>query len=172
MWPRLLAVVALVLVVYAFLVQPYQVVSSSMVPTLAEGERVLVLKLDREPSPGDIVVLAHPHDQPPAHGVAALLDPVTSRIFGRNYPLLIKRVVGVAGDVVEARGGRLYRNGVVADDWGPTFDFGPVTVPPGTVYVMGDNRRFSSDSRDFGPVPADHVVGRAWLVIWPVRTLG
>lgn len=159
-WPWLLVglLVALVLA-WVFVAEPVRVPSSSMRPTLLPGDQVLVDKVTyrlREPRRGELVVF-HP---PVGDGLA------------------LKRVVALPGDRVGLRDGVLFvsgrpvREGYV--DYGSvdgTF-FGPVTVPAGHVFVMGDQRANSEDSRAYGAVPEDDVVGRAVLVLWPPGRAG
>jgi signal peptidase I len=103
----------------------------------------------------------------------------TSQVSEATRPLgatLVKRVVGVAGDVVEAKDGRVFLNGDPLDEpWlhgAQTPTFGPVQVGDDTVFVLGDAREASIDSRTFGPVPVDAVVGRVEAVIWPPGDVG
>jgi signal peptidase I len=90
---------------------------------------------------------------------------------------LIKRVIGLPGEVVEGRDGRVFVNGrELIEPYLPedsfTSDFEPVTVPEDHLFVMGDNREESLDSRSFGPVPVDSLVGRAVMRAWPPGRLG
>ncbi|MFC4031676.1 signal peptidase I [Streptomyces polygonati] len=193
----LLVVIALVLalLVKTFLVQAFSIPSESMQNTLQPGDRVLVDKLTpwfgSKPERGDVVVFHDPDnwlgDEPIAHP-----NPVQRALsFVGVLPSaserdLIKRVIGVAGDTVECQGtGPLKVNGkplaepyVFAgntacslDDQGGQFK---VTVPPGKIWVMGDHRQDSLDSRyhqqdkNHGFVPVGNVVGRAVVVAWPV----
>jgi signal peptidase I len=152
-------------VIQTFFLQAFLIPSSSMEPTLTERDRVLVNKLSfrsSSPSPGDIVVFRTPQDVD--------LDGVDD---------LIKRVVAVSNQTVEARDGQVIVNGVALDepylpDGTVTENFGPVLVPPGHVFVMGDNRgpAMSFDSRFFGPIPEDLVVGRAFIIVWPLSRFG
>ncbi|MDQ7858166.1 MAG: signal peptidase I [Armatimonadota bacterium] len=144
----LLAQLVMVSVAQAYMVDQY-----SMEPTLLPHDRVLVNKfLYRlgEPQRGDIVVLRYPRDP------------------GRNY---IKRLVAVPGDRVEIRDGRLRVNGTPIEEiyvnGTPTGDYGPEVVPEGSYFVLGDNRNNSEDSRAFGFVRRDLIVGRAMLIYWP-----
>ncbi|MDT4928200.1 MAG: signal peptidase [Pseudonocardiales bacterium] len=134
--------------------EPVRVTSDSMAPTLHEGDHVLVDKVSGS-----------------AH------DPGRRDVIAFNIPgvsgLVIKRVVGVAGDTVGLDNGQLVVNGHRVRE--PFVDlphlvgtyYGPVHVPKGTVFTMGDNRGNSIDSRRFGPVPLGHVLGRVLCVIWP-----
>ena len=83
----------------------------------------------------------------------------------------IKRCIGLPGDVVEAAGGTVLVNGEpLQEDYiaePPNKDFGPLTVPEGHYFVMGDNRNDSTDSRAWGPLPAENLIGRAVMVVWP-----
>ncbi|MBY6275452.1 signal peptidase I [Symbiobacterium thermophilum] len=146
------------LIIRTFVVEVYQVSGSSMTNTLYDQERVLVnkfiYKLVRDPRPGDIIVFKYPR-QPE-----------------RDF---IKRVVAVAGDTVEMRGGVVYVNGEPFNE-APTVrlsagDFGPVVVPPDSVFVLGDNRSNSEDSRYFGEVPLSHIRGLAVARIWPLTEI-
>jgi signal peptidase I len=133
--------------------QAFQVEQFSMEPNLLPHDRVLVNKFIyrfRPPRPGEIVVL-HPPSDP-----------------SRNY---IKRVVAVAGQRVEIRGGAVY-----VDSWplrepylrAPTSgDYGPESVPARDIFVLGDNRGNSEDSRAFGFVPMRNIVGEAIVIYWP-----
>jgi signal peptidase I, bacterial type len=132
----------------------------SMEPTLRSGERLFVNKIGYRlggPDRGDIAVLADPAPTP----------------GGSKY--IVKRVVGIAGDTIEIRGGVLYVNGErLAEPYTDVAiaspDFGPFKVEPGKVFVMGDNRRSgaSRDSRSFGTVPEGRLRGKAEFILWPV----
>lgn len=163
--------VALFLGIHTFLGQPYQVQGASMESTLSSDEYVIVDKLTPRWSPyvrGDIVVLTPPEgaEQGPA---------------GTPF---IKRVIGVEGDRIELRDGLVYLNGSALDEpyvyvqdgvrdrTNPTGDVTSWLVPPGHLFVLGDHRRASADSRLFGPIEISHVIGRAWLRYWPVEAFG
>ncbi len=151
------------LVVKTFLIQAFYIPSESMVPTLKVGDRVLVNKLSYRTGDverGDIVVFARPGG-PAADGIEDL----------------IKRVVALPGETVEGRDGDVYIDGQpLAEPYlQPEVDTSPFplyTVPEDHVWVMGDNRDASDDSRRFKAVPLDDVVGRAFVVIWPVSEIG
>jgi signal peptidase I len=144
----LLAQLVMVSVAQAFQVEQY-----SMEPTLLPHDRVLVNKFLyrlRPPQRGDIIVLRYPRDPT------------------RNY---IKRIVGLPGDTLELRGGRLLINGMPVEEQylngTPTGDYGPEQVPSDSLFVLGDNRNNSEDSRAFGFLKRDLVVGEAVLIYWP-----
>lgn len=158
----LVGAVVLALVVRAFVLQAFSIPSESMETTLLVGDHVVVDKLayrlgdiDRF----DVVVF----DKPPE---------LTS-----SYDELIKRVIGLPGDTVEGREGAVWINGAPIDepylDPGVTIlDFPAEVVPDGHLFLMGDNRNRSSDSRVFGPVDAETVVGQARIRYWPLSRLG
>ncbi|WP_419945166.1 signal peptidase I [Candidatus Poriferisodalis sp.] len=159
----MMAAVVLALLMRTFLVAAFFIPSESMEPELQIGDRLLVSKLSYrigEPSPGDIVVFSTP-DQ--------LRDPQTAE--------LVKRVVAIGGQTVGAVDGRLTIDGTsVNEEYLPsdvyTRDFGPVRVPADHIFVMGDNRFSSQDSRYFGPIHRNEIVGRAFARFWPPNRLG
>lgn len=177
--PVLLVVAAVVaLVLKAFVVQAFSIPSASMEPQLAIGDRVAVSRISyrlHEPNRGDIVVFAAPGSPPetgalPVRLVRGLLEGVGLR--QPDGTDLIKRVIGLPGETIEAREGRIRIDGrELYEPYLPpgvtTADFGPVVVPEGHVFVLGDNRPQSEDSRFIGPVPIDSIVGRAIARIWP-----
>lgn len=165
-------VAAAAFVLRQYVVQTYYIPSESMEPTLhgcatCHDDRVLVEKLTYHfhgPRPGDIVVFHNPG----SGGWATVPDGV-----------LIKRVIGVAGDTIAIRGGHVYRDGHRLDEPyvnphcngtqnGPSERNGGYHVGPGQLFVMGDNRCDSDDSRFNGPIPASSVIGRAVMIIWPL----
>lgn len=167
-----------------FLVQPFFIPSRSMVPTLLVDDRVMVSKVNYlagDPERGDIVVFENPWrlDDPeesiPEKVVRAVLEALGIRTSTTDD--LIKRVVAVQGDTVEIRGNQLILNGVpqsepyLAENSGMP-DMEARTVPEGHVWMMGDNRSESSDSRVFGPVPEEDIIGEAFVRIWPLNRLG
>lgn len=149
------AAFAIALLVQAFIVKPFTIHQISMRPTLEEGDRILLNRLSyhfREPARGDVVVFH---------------SPITE---GED---LVKRVVAVAGDWVSVSGGKLYVNGAAQDEpYVLEQDFEGVLpetlVPAGEVFVMGDNRNNSGDSRLFGPISKDAIIGCAFCVYWPI----
>jgi len=134
-----------------------------MVPTLKVGDRVLVNKLSykfHDVHRGDIVVF----DAPPAAQAGNIKD-------------LVKRVIGLPGETLEARDGKVYVNGRLLEEpylpkGTPTTNLPPTKVPAGSVFVMGDNRTASKDSRIFGAVKESSIVGRVFLRIWPPGSIG
>jgi signal peptidase I len=151
------------LVIQATLFQAFYIPSESMETTLVEGDRVLVNKLadsTSDISRGDVIVFERPPEEAPSE----IQD-------------LIKRVVGLPGDTVEGRDGIVYVNGEpldedYLDDGIVTSPFSAVVVPDGELFVMGDNRGNSRDSRFFGPIDGDLIVGRAFVIVWPLGRAG
>ncbi len=166
-----------------FVAQAFSIPSASMFPQLEVGDRVVVSKLAydlHDPNRGDIVVF----DCPPATGCADRDGQRTLLSRGLQWVLesvglrqpsaeeYIKRVVGLPGETVEGRDGEIYVDGqrLVEPYLTPpvvTSNFEPVTLDDGELWVMGDNRANSSDSRIFGPIDTGTVVGRATLRVWP-----
>ena len=151
------------LVIKTFLFQAFYIPSASMDPTLKIGDRVLVNKLSykvHDVNRGDLVVFERPPNEPESE----IKD-------------LIKRVIALPGESVEGKGGRVFVDGEALDeDYLPegvfTTDFGPLFVPDDTVFVMGDNRSDSRDSRVFGAISNDLIVGRAFVRVFPLGDLG
>ncbi len=164
----LVAAVLLALVLRAVVLQAFFIPSPSMEDTLLVQDRVLVNKLSyqfSDVSRGDIVVFHRTDEE-----IAAA---------GPNQPRdVIKRVIGLGGETVEIRNNAVHINGqeLVEPYLDPDLvmaDFGPVAVPEGTVFVMGDNRNLSSDSRgELGPIDEERIVGRAFVLFWPLNRLG
>ncbi len=176
----LLIALVLAFLLRTFVVQVFYIPSSSMEPTLQVDDRMIVEKVTyrfREPVRGEILVfegdsLGHVD---PELGLAARVV----RGFGQFLGLVpasardfVKRAIGLPGDEILIESGVVTVNGVTLDEPYVEFedpsDFGPVTVPEGSLFFLGDNRPNSSDSRrGLGFVDADRVVGRAVLIIWP-----
>lgn len=151
-----------------------------MLPQLQIGDRIVVSKLSyklHDPRRGDIVVFDAPTPRPKdsAGGVERVARGLLQAI-GLSAPStdeFVKRVIGLPGEVVEAHGGHVFVNGKqVIEPYLPpgttTSDFAAITVPPGRLWVMGDNRGNSADSRVFGTIRAATIVGRAIVRVWPI----
>ena len=165
------------LVIKTFLIQAFYIPSGSMETTLEIGDRVLVNKLSyrvHDVNRGDLVVFEA------AEGEGDCGQPVNQAAATAaedGIKDLIKRVIGLPGDVVEGRDNQLLVNDRILvepylDEGVTTSDFEPVTIPEGCIWVMGDNRGDSRDSRSFGPIDEDHIVGRAFVRVWPLTNLG
>ncbi|MBE3587458.1 MAG: signal peptidase I [Thermoanaerobacteraceae bacterium] len=158
LWEILESVVIAVLlatVIRIFILAPFYIPTGSMEPTLQVGDRIIVSKLSYrigEPHRGDIVVFKYP------------LDP------DRDF---VKRLIGMPGETVALRNSRLYINGrQVPENYLPAdlhfADFGPVKVPSGSYLMLGDNRNNSDDSRIWGYLPRQYIIGKAVLIYWPL----
>ena len=164
-------------------VQNFRVEGSSMVPTLTEGQYIIANKIIYSRVATDSIVRFLPFVQPSGGGgsLYTFHPPEHGEIIIFNFPSdqsrdLVKRVIGVPGDTIEIQSGQVIRNGELIEE--PyvvnkdrrTYD--PVEVPENSYYVLGDNRRSSSDSRDWGFLSDEHVVGRAWISYWPTDNIG
>ncbi|MBW2038270.1 MAG: signal peptidase I [Deltaproteobacteria bacterium] len=168
-------VIALLIALFvrAFVVQAFKIPSGSMEPTLLVGDHIMVNKFIygirmplvgkrlftiKKPRRGDVIVFIYPRDR--------------SKDF-------IKRVIGLEGEKIEIKGQKIYVNDCLLEDpwgvysrtnpfWGLSAkeNFGPVTVPPGSLFVLGDNRDNSQDSRFWGFVPIKDVLGKAFIAYW------
>jgi signal peptidase I len=181
----ILSAVVLAIVVKGFLVQAFFIPSRSMEPTLDVGDRVVVNRMAyRLGDPGhcQVAVFLRPTETKPeaSGGPLEWVRRAVAQGLGGTPPGnedLIKRVVGLPGDVLEGRDGRLWRNGrPVAEPYLPprtvTSDFGPVRIQLDHYWMMGDNREDSADSRYFGQVPRSALVGRAIVKVWPIPHVG
>ena len=172
----------LAIILKTFFVQAFYIPSGSMEPTLQPGDRVLVRKVLYEPDRGDIIVFEDPEGRPgPDRGlVGGFLHWLSEGVgFARpEHEDFIKRVVGLPGETVEIRNGRLYVDGLripepYLEGREDTRDYGPEEVPKGELFVLGDNRLNSNDSRfGLGFVPVDKVIGRAFVIVWPPSRMG
>lgn len=184
--PLLLGVAFLIaFLVKTFVAQAFFIPSESMVPTLKVGDRVLVSRLSyrlHDPNRGDVVVFTSPFetgDKRDERGLPSRVVHTVLESVGLRQPStedFIKRVVGLPGETVEGKAGRVYINGRELEEpylaEVPVGDFPAKKVPKGKLWVMGDNRGRSSDSRVFGPIAEPKIVGRAILRIWPIPRLG
>ncbi len=137
-----------------FVAQAMVIQGPSMKPSLAYNQRVIVEKITYSfihgPRRGDVVIIDMPGEK----------------------DLLVKRAVALPGETVAVRNGQVYLNGQpLEESWairqgGP--DYPPTRVPPHHVFVLGDNRKDSRDSRCFGPVPVDQITGQVRFVFWPL----
>jgi signal peptidase I len=184
----ILVAFVLAILMKTFLVQAFFIPSSSMEPTLLIDDRVLVNKLSytfREPRRGEIVVFSE-RGLDPLDDDTGFFEGVIESLrtgLGLAPPAekdFIKRIVGLPGETLEMRDGVVYIDGTPITE-APTdeggylsardlTDYGPVTVPDGEFFMMGDNRPASADSRaSLGTIPRDDLIGRAFVVIWPVN---
>lgn len=161
---RTLAIVFLAaFVIRHFLVQPFIVDGQSMQPTFKDQEYILVDKLTyqiREPNRGEVIVFHPPGEQQ------------------ENY---IKRIIGLPGETVEIRDSKIFVNGQAIPENYTQSDTETRVVPdainmtqilgPNEYFVMGDNRNHSKDSRELGPIGKDRIIGRAWVVLFPIEDL-
>jgi signal peptidase I len=178
----ILAALIVAVVIKTFLVQAFYIPSSSMEETLQINDRVMVNKLAYqfgEPQRGDVVVFDDPRDpDPPEESLFAAVRRNVGEAIGLSVPRseFIKRVIAVPGDTIETRGDMVYINGILLNEpyvaldpnGGPSCpDQESMLVPTGEIFVMGDNRDHSQDSRCFGTVSIDTIVGKAFVIMWP-----
>ena len=160
-WMRDLVIsLAISAFIIVFLYQPVKVEGTSMMPSLDDQERIFINKFVYRIEPiqrGDIVVFRYPR------------DPAKS---------FIKRVIGVAGDHVRIVDGHVFLNGKMLEEnyvpgvYQDERSYPEIVVPPDSYFVLGDHRSLSNDSRDFGPVDASYIYGKAVFGYWPVDKVG
>jgi len=182
--------IGLALGIQAYIVKPYEIPSRSMIPTLQQGQRILVDRIATHfvrPRIGDVYVFHPPASltcSDPQEGInpfgeaqAAPCDVAGRRESSQTY---VKRVVGLPGDRIAIVDGQVIRNGRPERGWRtePCGDSAEcnfrqaITVPPGDYYMMGDNRGDSLDSRYWGPVPRAWLIGQAFFTYWPPGRIG
>jgi signal peptidase I len=153
---QVLATLAVALLIFfgvQAIIESRIVEGSSMEANLHDGERLIVVKAAYwfgEPQRGDVIIFTHP------------LDPERT---------LVKRVIGLPGEQIEIKNGVVYINGSSLDEpyiKGTTSPLSKTEVPEGYYFVMGDNRQASSDSRSWGLLPEGNIIGRVWLLYWPL----
>ncbi|MCX7845699.1 MAG: signal peptidase I [Dictyoglomaceae bacterium] len=147
----------LAFLIKSFILQISYIPTGSMIPTLNDGEAVLVVRIPyyfREPERGEIIVFKYPLD--------------TSKEY-------VKRLIGLPGDTVEIKQGNVYVNGKLLEEnyvkRKSDDNYGPVKVPKDSYFVLGDNRPVSVDSRYWGFVPKKNLVGKAILLLWPPQRI-
>ncbi|MCB0194946.1 MAG: signal peptidase I [Anaerolineae bacterium] len=158
--------ILIALLINLFLAQATRVYGQSMEPNLHTDQRLIVEKLSY-----NRYVRQYLGFDGPQRGHVVVI-----RIEEQNDELLIKRVIGLPGDVIEIHDGQVFVNNQPLNE--PYLSsvtsgfYGPVTIPPLHIFVLGDNRSFSNDSRNFGTIPLKNVVGRAWFSYWPAEQIG
>lgn len=181
--------VGLAFLIQAVLVKPFKIPSESMVPTLEVGQRVLVDRVSfrfSDPDRGDVIVFKPPLGadentcgvDSPADRAEDQACPRPTR--GKSETNFIKRIVGMPGDRLKVLDGRVYINGrrqnerFIRPDAGcPICNLpGEITIPADHFFMMGDNRGESADSREWGPIPRDNIIGRAFFTYWPPGRVG
>lgn len=143
----------------------------SMLPNIAPDERIIVNKLIYRLTPpkrGEIITFDSPD------------KPVTVRILGlipvKRKKILIKRIIGLSGEKIEIKSGKLYIDGrFLKEGYLRKQDirssYGPIIIPRDEVFVLGDNRDNSRDSRTFGPIQKSDILGKAFIVYWPLKSI-
>jgi signal peptidase I len=162
----LILAAAAFVVVYMFLFRPFEVKGDSMYPNLHDSEYLITNLIGMrfgDPGLGDVVVFKAPNDPE------------------KDF---IKRIIGVPGDTISLKEGMVYVNNQLLDEsdylastvktYGGSFlkEEEQVTVPPGHFFVLGDNRSYSSDSREWGFVPKKNIIGKSFFIYWPVANAG
>lgn len=165
MMQTVLLAASIFLVIYIFILRPFQVSGESMYPTFKDKEYILTNLIGLRfgpPHRGDVIVFKAPTD---------------------NEKDFIKRVIGEPGDTISVKDGFVYVNGELFDEsaylasdvrtyGGSSLKDGEsVVVPEGNYFVMGDNRSYSSDSREWGLLPKNDIIGISFFVYWPVNTM-
>jgi signal peptidase I len=183
--------IGLALLIQAFIVKPYQIPSGSMEPTLDIGQRVLVDRVSYhfgDPEIGDIVVFHPPEGAVSGNHQCGVpnanekQEACPQPVHQESDTNFIKRIVAGPGDTLSIRDGHPVVNGVEAEEpfirpcgGGPGSPCNfpkTITIPPNDYFMMGDNRGSSDDSRFWGPVPRDWIIGEAFLTYWPPDRVG
>jgi len=146
---------AVIFLIFQLFFQSYHITGDSMLNTLNNGERVLVLKTSKTPQRGDVIIFKVP---------------------GNQNETYVKRVIGLPGETVQIINGIVYINSSALDEpyvnGTPYGNNATVTVPEGSYFVMGDNRNSSDDSRRFGSIESNSIIGKVLFAIWPIGSWG
>ena len=182
--------VGLAFLIQAFVVKPYRIPSGSMEPTLDIGQRILANRLSTHPGVGDVVVFHPPAGAESASECGILVKKMQPLETGMPCPkptpeessqTFIKRIVAVGGDTLSIKDGHPVVNGVEKTDepyinpCGGGYECNlpkTIKIPPGYFFMMGDNRGESDDSRYWGPVPKEWIIGEAFATYWPPDRIG
>jgi signal peptidase I len=175
--------VVIVLLVRTFLVQPFFIPSASMVPQLNVHDKILASRLSYHLHGirrGDLIVFHAPPGVEVGSNSHGPLGWLTTPLgLSPRDDVLVKRVIGLPGETIQGKDGHVWINGrlLVEPYLSPNViipsedDFAPIKIPPGHLWVMGDNRTDSEDSRYFGPIKENSVIGRAFVKVWPLTNL-
>ena len=156
LWTIVFALIVFAIIV--FTTEMYKIWQTCMLPNIEPGERLVISQMSyrlHDPERGDIITFHPPQDPTITY---------------------IKRIVGLPNETIEIRDGSTYINGMRLEE--PylrepmTQPFEAVTIPPGHYFVMGDNRNVASDSRTWGTLPRENIIGKAWLCYWPPGRIG
>jgi signal peptidase I len=160
-------------VVQLWIVKPFRIPSGSMLQTFHLNDRIIAARFWyhlRDPQRGDIIVF-HPN------GIGNDAERIQGRVASVVF---VKRLIGLPGDWIQARGGKVQickREGADCKTLNepyvssPQTDFGPEQVPKGRYFMMGDNRDDSDDSRSWGPIARSQIIGRAFMIYWPLTRI-
>lgn len=178
---HIILIVTTALFISIFIFQPYAVSGNSMEPTFEQsGEKVIVFKapyyLNIEPNYGDIVTVDSRVKRIRTLKDEFIESPLVTKLLGiNNRHIWIKRVIGLPGDILEFKEGKIIRNGIILEEdyikEEMVSSFDTVVVPENHVFVMGDNRNYSNDSRQTGPVPIENVQGKVLIRYFPLDKL-
>lgn len=190
----IIVAVLLALIIRYYLVAPTMVKQSSMYPTLKEGQRIVLSRLNRtfnkEYKRGEIITFEAPSqasqnlslEKPIAiysNSSNNLIDKIAHNILEINKTSYIKRIIGVSGDRIQVKDGKVYLNGeeleetyLIEENITSQSNYNDIVVPDGNVFVMGDNRNESMDSRSFGCIPIEKIEGIVWFRYWPLNEFG
>ncbi|MCJ7806003.1 MAG: signal peptidase I [Clostridia bacterium] len=178
---QIILIILLTLFISIFIIQTYDISDVSMEPTFdQQGNRVLVFltpyHFGIKPGYGEIVIIDSRVDRKRILWDRLIESPLVALLVReRNVHMWVKRVIGLPGDILEYKDGRVYRNGqeltepYIMDEMKTAFE--TAVIPEGFIYVMGDNRNRSSDSRIIGPVPISNIQGRVILRFYPFNKM-
>lgn len=185
-----IAAVILAIVIRCYLVAPTMVKQQSMYSTLEEGQRVILNRMDKEYSRGDIITFEAPTIGSKSINLANpiatysynpsnIFEKITYNFLELNKISYIKRIIGIAGDRIQIKNGKVYLNGeelqeiyLIDGTITNEANYNDIIVPEGYVFVMGDNRIESIDSRTFGCIPIEKLEGKVWYRYWPLSEFG
>jgi len=165
--------------VFNLILETRGIEQTSMQPTIEPGERFFVSKMSyrlHDPERGDVIILCSPHDRDPIPKIKRIIAVLSGEPYGPDPTPNIKRIIGLPGETIEIKDGAVYINGLVLQEpylvEKTTGSVSALTIPEDSYFVMGDHRSVSLDSRSWGILPRENIIGKTIWRYWPLGRFG